>query len=809
MLYNERAISTSEENDLSSEHDSRDSNSTRSDEFFFDCESSQTSDIGDDSSSDSDESVLDEDCSNEPLYPGAPLSFQESSLLILLLTIRHKISDVLLSDILLLISAHCIEPNHCLKTKYKFKQYFDRLRINYDRQFYCPCCHHSLSSERSDCSHCQHVTDKDSSTPYFITMSILSQLSAMFLRSGFYNLLNHRFSRTKLNNENKEDIYDGNIYKSLMKKNKLLSFCSNISFTWNTDGVSPFKSSKFNIWPFFLRINELPFMERIKTENTIIAGLWFGYEKPDANKFMAAFYDELNVLYEGLHFNVPGFDLPIFVRGFIMCGTLDLPAKAQFLNMSPHMARYGCQKCEIASEKVNYVQSYRYSGNLKLRSTEETVNYGKEALQTKKAVKGVKGPTLLSKICYDFINSTAIDSMHCVDLGVCKKLFTVLFDKQYATHPASLYRYVDTINSRISSIRPPCNVIRQPRSISDMKYWKAHEFRAFLLYYSLPLLHDLMDKNYFIHLKFLVLAMTLLHQESISDYMITLASRLISEFVGRYEDLYGLSHMSCNLHHLLHLPDAVRNLGPLWVTSCYPFEGLNGLLKKLIHGTRYVQLQVSSAITVFINITREKIRTFFPGSQIASFCERLELSGKNRRKLRKICDNVFILGDCKQIQNLPDDLLHCSLLIDQMEDVKKVYGFQRLFKDRIVYEAESYKRKRRINSTFVKYTDGQHHDFGIITQFIQLCFCNCESRCEICDENSKFFAIINKLTTTTIFETFSDVMIDSILSCKISEETNLFVVNIDNLKNVCYTVKNFNKENSVFVIDPVCCIDSQ
>lgn len=44
---------------------------------------------------------------------------------------------------------------------------------------------------------------------------------------------------------------------------------------------------------------------------------------------------------------------------------------------------------------------------------------------------------------------------------------------------------------------------------------------------------------------------------------------------------------------------------------------------------------------------------------------------------------------------------------------------------------------------------------------------------------------------------------------QISQEKNLFVINIDDSKNVCYTVKNFNDENSVFVIDPVCCIDPQ
>ncbi|XP_057336178.1 uncharacterized protein LOC130674780 [Microplitis mediator] len=641
-LLNGRISPSLEENHSNSEDD--DWISISSHETLFSCYSSQASDSGRSISSEeslsSEESDSNDNISEKPLYPGAPLSFHESSLAILLFTLRHKVSDALLSDLLSLISAHCIEPNHCLKTKYKFKKYFDRLRINYDRHFFCPQCHFSLPSEYGRCPNCEHVTTKDSSAPYFITMSILAQLSAMFSRSGFYDLLKYRFTRTKLNIRNKEDIYDGNVYSSFMNINQLLSKCANISFTWNTDGVSPFKSSKFNIWPFFLRINELPFLERIKPENTIFAGLWFGYEKPDANKFMSAFYNELKILYEGFHFNVPGLNLPLLVQGFIMCGTLDLPAKAQFLNMSPHMARYGCQKCKVESEKVNHVQSYRYKIPLKNRTTEETIKYAKSAINSNKPVKGVKGPTFLSKICYDFIRTTAVDSMHCVDLGVCNKLFSLLFDKQFATHRASMYRYVDEINSRIRSIRPPCNVLRLPRSISDIKYWKAHEFRAFLLYYSLPLLHDLMDKTYFDHLKFFVSAVSLLHQESISDQMITLASRLLSEFVGRFEDLYGLNHMTCNLHHLLHLPNVVRDLGPLWVTSCYPFEGLNGLLKKLIHGTRYVQLQISSAVTIFINITQEKFKTFFPGSQIVSFCERLELSGKNRRKLKKISANT-------------------------------------------------------------------------------------------------------------------------------------------------------------------------
>ena len=39
---------------------------------------------------------------------------------------------------------------------------------------------------------------------------------------------------------------------------EFLSSCSNISFCLKTDGVSLFKSSKVELWPIWLEINELP-----------------------------------------------------------------------------------------------------------------------------------------------------------------------------------------------------------------------------------------------------------------------------------------------------------------------------------------------------------------------------------------------------------------------------------------------------------------------------------------------------------------------------------------------------------------------
>ena len=122
---------------------------------------------------------------------------------------------------------------------------------------------------------------------------------------------------------------------------------NNITFTWNLDGVPLFKSSKMNIWPLYLIINELPYSLRIKKENSIIAGIWFGQSKPEVNLFMSVFEKELEKLYNGIDVQVPNLEYPLKVRGPLISGTCDLPAKALFLNMHQFNGKYGCMNCNF------------------------------------------------------------------------------------------------------------------------------------------------------------------------------------------------------------------------------------------------------------------------------------------------------------------------------------------------------------------------------------------------------------------------------------------------------------------------------
>ena len=82
-----------------------------------------------------------------------------------------------------------------------------------------------------------------------------------------------------------------------MKDGKFLSRKENISFTWNTDGISVFKSSNYSIWPIYLAINELPLDKRWNSNNTILAGLWLGHQKPDMLLFLKPFTESLTTLY--------------------------------------------------------------------------------------------------------------------------------------------------------------------------------------------------------------------------------------------------------------------------------------------------------------------------------------------------------------------------------------------------------------------------------------------------------------------------------------------------------------------------------
>ncbi|KAK3932636.1 2-hydroxyacyl-CoA lyase [Frankliniella fusca] len=107
---------------------------------------------------------------------------------------------------------------------------------------------------------------------------------------------------------------------------------------WYTDGVSVFNiSNKFSIWPIYL--------DRVKKENIILAGIWFGKREPKPNTFLKPFHTRME------EFKRDGYLLqrpdgpPVRVRGIVLCGTGDMPAKSLFLRIKQFNGSYGCPRC--------------------------------------------------------------------------------------------------------------------------------------------------------------------------------------------------------------------------------------------------------------------------------------------------------------------------------------------------------------------------------------------------------------------------------------------------------------------------------
>ncbi|KAK0176931.1 hypothetical protein PV328_001029 [Microctonus aethiopoides] len=582
------------ENDI--EANDRNDNGNRNDENNGSDDDNDDNDDDDDDDNDDDDDDDGDDDNNHyasPLYDGAPVTAGESMMLILNLYLKHNITQTLLSDIFTIINLHSIksEETFC-HSLHKFRKYFSLAKKNDDgivKHYYCSSCMKNLTQHHEICEECQVLGMVEVS--YFIEMPFLLQLKEMFKRKDFYNRLQHRFQHRNIDEGSLRDLYDGRLYKQMIGSGFLIN-PNNISLTWYSDGILVFKSSKISMWQLYLTVNKLPIKERAKRCNILLAGLWFGKNKPDANYFFTKLWLQFENLSKGQYFILPDKQI-IKVRGLLLYGACDLPAKSLFLNMTQFNGKYGCPACLCPGEFLNLdsggrTHIYPYNEDLPMRTAEETKRHGNIALGTNDPVMGVKGPCVLANLMADFILGTTVDRMHGVDGGVVKKLFTLWFESAYSNKEYSLLKVKKVINHRLKAIKPPKFIHRMPRNIEELVHWKSSELKIWLFCYSVPVLNGIMREKYFQPYLLLVAGIAYLSSDVVTDAMINLSYNFLHKFVREFEILYGKEFCTINIHQLLHLPTCVRNNGPLWVYTCYKYENLNGELLKLIHGSRHI-----------------------------------------------------------------------------------------------------------------------------------------------------------------------------------------------------------------------------
>ncbi|CAH1242526.1 Hypp6801 [Branchiostoma lanceolatum] len=115
--------------------------------------------------------------------------------------------------------------------------------------------------------------------------------------------------------------------------------------------------------------------------------------------------------------------------------------------------------------------------------------------------------------------------------------------------------------------------------------------RAWLLFYSLPIMLHFLPTKYYENYALLVTGLYILLKNSITEAELQTADDLLKQFVEGYGKLYGRTRVSLNVHTLIHYVNTVREPGPLWAHSCFFFEDVNGQVLRLIHGTQAVEEQ--------------------------------------------------------------------------------------------------------------------------------------------------------------------------------------------------------------------------
>ena len=172
------------------------------------------------------------------------------------------------------------------------------------------------------------------------------------------------------------------------------------------------------------------------------------------------------------------------------------------------------------------------------------------------------------------------DSMHLVYLGVTKTLTLYAVEKK-------ILNQLNASEQLCHQVTVPSGFKRRPRSLEHAARWKANEWKAFLLYYGVPIVCcNSSSKPMTFLFALLSTSISILSSKSVNTVAIAAAAELIRAFQRQLCDNFGYNSMTFSIHALGHLPNQVLNFGPLWTHSAFAFESFYGQSTGFVTGTK-------------------------------------------------------------------------------------------------------------------------------------------------------------------------------------------------------------------------------
>lgn len=442
---------------------------------------------------------------------------------------------------------------------------------------------------------------------------------------------------------------------------------------------------------------------RFAKDNVVLYGVWTGYGgKPDWTRFLGPVMDDVSEM------TVMGrkvkFDFAV----------ADLPAKANLLNIIQFNGRYGCSLCLEPGEYRTDLHSYVYMKTelANLRTTEEVTRLANVARGVIPLLGVRRGQSVLTGHI-DLVWGCPIDYMHCVCEGVVKQFADIFFGtpRGGALASADIRSEVD---KDLALLEVPHEFQRKPRSLSEIKQWKAQEWRSFLLYSSPLVLAGRIADEAAAHFLCLSVGIYFLTLECCNRDKVLISEALLKNwhyFIGAVVGDRGYTY---NAHGVLHLPEQVRRHGPLWTHSAFVYESINCELKKLCSGSTFTAKQIASRFVRSRLVKSDELRLDSQRYLVAGVSEKLVWQTSEQ--------GIFAVGKQKINRTLIQQYSRDDSFLDD-----GAFACERVVSNKTCYHSRSYKKLGRsstcsamVSSTslirvnvFISRRDGQLYAAGL------------------------------------------------------------------------------------------------
>ncbi|XP_059474157.1 uncharacterized protein LOC132195889 [Neocloeon triangulifer] len=545
----------------------------------------------------------------DPLYAGCDLTLIETLIRLVTIYKKHSLPKSALGEIISLFFDALPKPCIFPSSKHNFFKIINQLTPGNETpvvSYSCSRCYEPFTSKQTTiCPKCE----SSQSPAVCVTNDIKTIIRHMFECRGLATLFEKNDNNLNSNlNSSITDVMDGIVSKRIEKSSKY-----DLYLIHNTDGFPFAKSNKKQFWPNFLAIGNIP--PKLRSKFIVLVSICFTPNKPNLLRYMIPFAENMLTLgTEGFTWRHPLTKTDIKSRLFIVSSTVDAQARAPLMNMNFYNAEYGCSFCEIECTSRGEGQGpgklypYEKYGGLRKPLTrsrersiqqanllfgaarEERVKQGKAHPEHEKGVKGHCPFVMLPH--FDVINSFSPDYLHSCLIGVTKRWTKHILNSQNHSKPFYIGLMSHLVDERIKKIRVPSFVTRLPRGLDDISFWKASEYRNWLLFYSLPCLKGILNDKFLLHHALLVEAIYTLDKSVVSQADLQLSNKLLNDYCSQYGSLYGRLEETFNLHMLLHYTNSVEHIGPLWASSTFIFENANGTMRTSVQGKNNIALEL-------------------------------------------------------------------------------------------------------------------------------------------------------------------------------------------------------------------------